>query len=78
MALPKRNLTAVSSEDSSPDAIVSGHTIALPAAVKGGEDAGHWTIAWRSDYKIHVLTGGLGRPAIIRLTPGSQRSPHCR
>jgi transposase len=40
-------------------------------AVKGGEDAGLWSIAWRSDHKIHVLTDVLGRPATIRLTPGN-------
>ena len=44
---------------------------APPLAVKGGEDAGHWSFAWRSTTKIHVLTDVLGRPAVIRLTPGN-------
>jgi transposase len=40
-------------------------------AVKGGEDAGHRSIARWKTTKIHVLTDVLGRPAVIRLTPGN-------
>jgi transposase len=40
-------------------------------AGKGGEGAGHWSFAWRSDHKNHILADVLGRPAVIRLTPGN-------
>ncbi len=40
-------------------------------AVKGGEGAGDRSLTRRPDHEIHAVTDLLGRPAILRLTPGN-------